>query len=442
MLDIASRSIYQVALTELRSYARSIGDYRGRFVQIFLALKFYRDVIPSINSGNWIRTKALEILLDELYAKLSMPPQNCVLILFENAYRAKSYTQVRGHRSPQNTWRNNFHLQKGIGCYASATDLSNPGFLSSLRVDCPYLKPATPGRLEGATCRLAPITSRTGGSATYRGEEHRKWLRIDSQGRGFAVVDLNNIDNFVGYVAPNGRKVPIAPLIVALYYDSILSRGRTHVDVADFAEDFGFSSAELAAYFDDDVHNVHNSRLLSTAPGLSYTPISSVTWSAPSPTPTAVPAPPTRRRRRHRAIPAPSLTGTPVPPPTANTGWHAEQFVLEALQRNGWTVHNVRTQQLGYDLLAMKGNRTLYIDVKSSVGRCHPTLTEREWQQAKNLGSNYVLAIIENFNPSGSNVIEWVPDPANRCSATQRQITEYSLPRSQWSTATVPLSRL
>ncbi len=56
---------------------------------------------------------------------------------------------------------------------------------------------------------------------------------------------------------------------------------------------------------------------------------------------------------------------------------------MRALGEAGWTVHNVSRQQLGYDLYAQRGTQVRYIDVKSSLGYCTPSMTSREWQQAQ-----------------------------------------------------------
>jgi hypothetical protein len=60
-------------------------------------------------------------------------------------------------------------------------------------------------------------------------------------------------------------------------------------------------------------------------------------------------------------------------------------------------------------------------------------LTVREWQQAKVAGIDYILAIVENFSPSGLNSVFWVEDPAST-----RVTNLFAIPRSSWVLATVP----
>jgi hypothetical protein len=83
-----------------------------------------------------------------------------------------------------------------------------------------------------------------------------------------------------------------------------------------------------------------------------------------------------------------------------------------------------------------------YIEVKSSLGLCSPSLTAREWQQARVHGETYILAVLENFNSSGQNTVYWVPDPANRCFASEQRTVSHNISRSSWSAAAVPITAL
>jgi hypothetical protein len=138
----------------------------------------------------------------------------------------------------------------------------------------------------------------------------------------------------------------------------------------------------------------------------------------------------------------PVLTGTAAPPPGTNTGWEAEQYVLNALALEGWEVHSVSRQQLGYDLFVQRGRKKRYVEVKSSLGLCSPSLTAREWQQASFHSVSYVLAVIENFNPTGLNIVYWIPDPANRCTATAQTTLSHAISRYSWTRAIVSLQQL
>lgn len=433
MITTTNSVLFSAALAALATHKQSIGsEFRGRFVQIFLGMKFFQNNIPSMYSGSFITTEVLQSLLDDLYAKASRNANSCVLSIFENNYLARTGVVGVGNSSPQNTWRNNLNLQKGIGCYAPPADLSSPTFLAQSRDQCRHLQPVTAGALAGARCSLCVS------GAAYRSESHRKWLRIDPGGSGYAATDLQNITNFAPYVAPGGVRIPLLPLIVALYHDAdpgLVLGMRPTVTLADFSADFNFSQQEVAAYFDASPAHPLNARMLNSAGWQPSTaPASQLTTATSAP---ALIAPPLTPQPLH-----PVLGGTPTPPPNTNNGWGAEQYVAAALSAAGWTAHCVSSQRLGYDIFAQKGRQKRYVEVKSSVGTCSPSLTAREWQQANCHGASYVLAVIENFNPTSQNIIHWVSDPARRCVATPQTTISHGIARSSWAAATVPLSNI
>ena len=203
-------------------------------------------------------------------------------------------------------------------------------------------------------------------------------------------------------------------------------------------DDFHFKDSDFDAYFDTSASNAQNARMLTR---LGWNTAEFKRWSGATVRTSAGQT--SSKIRPPRQIPsAPVLSGTPVPPPSSNTGWDAEQYVVSALQADGWTVHHMSRQQLGYDLFAEKRRVKRFIEVKSSLGLCSPCLTAREWQQASVHGESYILAVLENFNPVGQNTVYWVPDPARRCTASAQRTISHSISRSSWSAATVPISEL
>ena len=397
-------------------------------------------------SGSFVATEVLQSLLDDLFAKASRPANSCVLSIFEGNYLARTGLIRPTNTTAQNTWRNNLNLQKGIGCYAPSADLSSLTFLNQDRSQCRHLQTTTPGTLAGAKCSLCTT------GAAYRSESHRKWLRIDPGGNGYAATDLQNTASFAPYVAPGGSRIPVLPLIIALYHDADagLSIGtRPAVSLADFAADFNFSAQEIAAYFDVSMTHPLNARMTNSAawvPGSSLAastvvssgvaPVISGVTIAPA-SPAALPAP-----AAPPAVAQPVLGGTPTPPPNTNNGWDAEQYVAAALTSAGWTAHAVARQQLGYDIFAQRGTQRRYVEVKSSLGLCSPALTAREWQQASYHANSYVLAIVENFNPTAQNMIYWVRDPANRCTATPQTTISHAIARGSWAAAAITLANI
>src|SRR5580704_6436724 len=117
MITASDKPLYLEALRALSRHKATIGsDFKGRFAQIFLALKFYQNEIPSMYSNTLVSTDVLQTLLDDLYAKTSRPANEACLMLSDGRYLARTGLVGPGNRTSQNTWRNNFNLQKGIGC--------------------------------------------------------------------------------------------------------------------------------------------------------------------------------------------------------------------------------------------------------------------------------------------------------------------------------------
>ncbi|MBL8378448.1 MAG: DUF3883 domain-containing protein [Burkholderiales bacterium] len=254
---------------------------------------------------------------------------------------------------------------------------------------------------------------------------------------------MQNSANFAPYVAPGGSRIPVLPLIVALYHDADpgLSVGtRPVVSLADFASDFNLSAQEVSTYFDVSKSHPLNARLTNSAAwsaGSSLGNAARVPSNGPAASFAATPAP-----VAPSVIGQPVLGGSPIAPPNTNNGWDAEQYAASALIAAGWTAHVVSRQQLGYDIFAQRGTQKRYVEVKSSLGLCSPALTAREWQQAIYHSNSYVLAIVENFNPSAQNVVYWVRDPANRCSATPQTTVTHTIARSSWAAFAIPLSSI
>lgn len=419
--------LYSQSLDLLNSYKRSVGrGFKGRFIQIFLALKFFQEQIPSIFSGRYISSELLQTMLDDLYSKASREADRCVLSVFENNHLARTGIVAEGHEYPQNTWRNNFNIQKGIGCYAPASDLSSPTFLNQRRVDCRHLQPEAQGEMAGATCRLCIS------NATYRSESHRKWLKIEPNGSGYAVVDLQWIDNFIPYLSYGGRRTPLFPLLIAIYYDAnpgLVLGQRLHLGREQFKADFNLSNEEFEAYFDESVENPYNKEILRSINNRDF----DVGRDVPEHDGVA---------DAKKPFPAQPIQSTEVAPPALNSGWEAEQFVIKALQEAGWSAHNVSRQSVGYDIFATKEKRKIHVEVKSSINNCFPVLTSREWQKALYLQDEFVLAIVENFNPDRSNNIYWVLNPSRNCVSVPQETVDYRIVRSAWLGATTSLDRL
>jgi len=425
MIRVTNRALYTASLTALARFTR--GSYYGRLVQIFLACKHYGQLIPRIGDRVGTDAGTVQRLLDDLYEKPSRRPGPSVSILFSNNHLPRTGQAAPGNRYPSNIWRNNFNAQKGFSCFATPRELRSQNFRNQSRSLCPHLVPVRRGDLRGATCDL------DAGRAHYRAEDHPKVFRMDPVTRDLFVYDPTDAAHYAPLVlAPDGRRLPIGPLIVGLYFDSPIRSARRDIDLADFLLDFDFTPSEFSTYFDDDPALPEHLQLAEAFPRqLKWTRIAR---AAPAPQPAPLPGVPVtapRRRRTTAPVSALAIAAPAIAPPAGGHWWHAEQAVRQALVADGWTVVDKTRLAVGYDFLAWKSGTTRHIEVKSSAGKCNPVLTDNEYIESRRLRHSYVLAIVEDFDPTAALRIFWVQDPAS-LNLTARQVVAFGLPRSQW----------
>lgn len=429
VIKIDDPALYARALAALQE---TVGKkYLGRLVQMFLACKHYGHLIPQVGDPAGISTSELEKLLDDLFRKQSRTEAEKILILFGATYQVPSGVTDGALTGPSNIWRNNLNFQKGYMCYATAAELNNATFRNASRTMCPHLNPLVPQDLHHATCKIRP-------GASYRNEDHPKVFRKGPDDGRYFVYDPSDHAFYRNIVLPTtGLKLPIAALIVALYHDSLLAAGRSEISISDFATDFDFSPEELSAYFEDDPTSAAHLTLLEAAPNL--------TWEQAVPEPLAAQAvpdealpgelpevPEPKAPAKKSTVKKPVQTGAKTPaPPQGSHWWSAEQAVRALLEDEGWVVMDVSRLGIGCDIKASKGQTLRLVEVKSALSTCSPTLTAGEYAAAKEARKNYVLAIVENFEPSAQLIVQWVRDPAH-LQMTKRDVTQYFLPRSVW----------
>lgn len=282
MIPITNPDLFALSRTQLATFAGY--RYQGRFVQILLGLKCFGGDVPDLGNG-WIGTGQLEERLDDLYAKQSRPEHDRVISLFSNSFLRPSGHVGAAHNSSANNWRNNFNAQKGISCYATEAELCDLQFLEASRADCPHLIPGPVTPLAHGRCEFHP-------TAQYRGDDHIKILRKDPQTDGFSAVELSNF-HYLRRIVLNarGERIPIIPLICALYTDATIASGRAEVDTIDFCLDFDLSPEEYAAYFDEDLNCPAHREILQGYPEITFTPL-----QHPAPPPAWSPPPPSASR--------------------------------------------------------------------------------------------------------------------------------------------------
>ncbi len=324
-------------------------------------------------------------------------------------FSARTGVVAPGNRYATNTWRNNFAIQKGVGCPAEAQIISDLLHNPNVRLACPHMR-ISPD--ESYVCSIA--------STEYRGEEHSIWLRMMKD--GYQVVDLNLPTVYSQYLRPSDTGVPVFALIAMLYSMSPpgLYPARERVGIPDFAEDFDFDLGLVETTFDCDPESEYNSGVLRLvdlgAPG--HTPGDGTPGQARH----AAAA----RRRQQSGVPLPVETD----PVELNTGIGAERAVAEQLVELGWHVlYRGNQPGTGYDLEALKEGQTLRVEVKSSVGFTTPQLTESEWTAAQFFADEFVLGVVD-FYGSQNQSIWYVRNPAAVATATEILVARVRLKRS------------
>ncbi len=383
---------------------------RGRFISLYFGLRRMRaerpGVIATLGSDKVTSARDIQKYLDRLYAKSHRPEPFVVLTSpFGGSqapgapYSARSGSTVAGRRSPVNTWRNNFGIQKGVGCPASARTINNLLNDPQHRLACPHMVSlASAGQYR---CGIR--------NTAYRGEEHAIWLR--RSGRGYQVVDLDHEIVFQDYLKPNNRTLPVFPLIAMLYCMSEpdVFPSRQRVGIPEFAEDFGFRIDQLRDLFDCEPESPLNSEILSDVMDVSV-----------------------GDRNQHQQLDAGS-GGLPQEPldSTLNTGVGAELLIAEDLQQSGWRVRYRGNQPLlGYDLEASRDEQQIFVEVKSSIAFANLELQESEWMAAQRHRDLFVLAVVDFFG-SDCPRVWYVRNPAANANPDERTTVTYRFSRTQ-----------
>ena len=424
MIPVDRADVLDGSLEILQRFSAQV-NVRGRFVSLYLGLRRMRAdegaALAELGSAEVTISTEIEQYLDRLYTKSHRQEPFVVLTAPfggstspEAPYSALSGTKAPGRGYPTNTWRNNFGIQKGVGCPAEPevieTLLEDPQH----RLACPHMA------LDPEDRHVCTIRD-----TAYRGEEHAIWLR-QSDG-GYQVVDLDRPAAFRDYLRPSDRALPIFPLIGMLYCMAPVEAypRRARVGIPEFAADFGFTHNQVQTLFDCEPESESNAAM-----ALAVEDTRTVVQSQ---------APPTGGVQRHGLPPAggqgygvPAADEVPASPPDAalNTGVGGEIVVARELEACGWTVRYRANQRgLGYDLEATREGHTLHVEVKSSVAFADLELQESEWRAAQRFGERYVLAVVD-FYGSEQRRVWYVRNPAENAVPTERNVTMYRFARA------------
>lgn len=395
----------------LARFAQRTG-VRGRFIALYLGLRLMGTAMSPLGGGGATPAREVEDFLDSMWTKTHREEPYVVLTApFGGStsptapYSCRSGVVAPGNSYPTNTWRNNFAIQKGVGCPADAETVR--GILDSpdLRLSCPHMGVDPEGR---NLCQIQ--------NTAYRGEEHSVWLRMLNE--GYQAVDLDARSVWVPYFKPDETPIPVFPLIAVIYSmaPSTMYRARERVGIPDLAEDFGFEVAQVRSMFDCDPDSRVNAEFLARvndepllAPGGGPVQQEGVQGSFPE----------------AGELPAAPTEGV------LNTGVGAELMVAGDLALHGWEVRYRGNQQgIGYDLEAWHGGEVLRVEVKSSVGYTQPELLESEWEAALRYGQEYVVAIVD-FYGSEDRGISYIRDPASNTTPVERVSRVFRLVREE-----------
>jgi hypothetical protein len=410
--------VYNRGLSALKTFRR--GKVRGRFIALYLGLRRMHDAVAPLGSGESTSAGEIERFLDRMFTKTHRKQPFVVLTApfggsnSPNApYSAPTSVTSPGRGSGTNTWRNNFQVQKGIGCPAA------PQLVESLlanprgRLACPHM---VPDPKEPKTLRMCALNE-----AKYRGDKHSIWLRHADD--GYQVVDLDLPGVYEPYLLPGGDRIPAFALIAALYgfAPPEIYPQRETVRLDDFADDFHFGLEQVAEIFDVDLESPGNAAVLAATQLASATSVASRRRTAPS-------SARSRRSASRSDRPAGELPPE-ADPILMNTGLGAERLVAQELVDSGWEVRYRGSQRnVGFDLEAQRDDETLSVEVKSSVEVAQPELTQSEWIAAQALGESYILAIVD-FYGSGQQRIWYIRNPAGSASVSQRSVSVFRVKR-------------
>ena len=374
---------------------------RGRFVSLYLGLRRMRtetnSPLAELGSTHVTAASEIEQYLDRLYSKSHR--ENPLVVLTApfgggtSPYSARTGTMAPGLMHPTNTWRNNFGIQKGIGCPAEPDVIERLLLDNNGRLACEHMVRNDEGK---HLCNIR--------NTAYRGEEHAIWLRLSDD--GYQVVDLDRPAVFQHYLrSADNQQIPIFPLIGMLYCMALsgVFPDREQVGIPEFSDDFGFEHDQVQNLFNCDPEFAQNATILLRIEDSRVTvrQIFAVRGGADM----------------HTALPGGADVHTdrlPDEPLDAalNTGVGAEICIAKDLQSCGWNVRYRANQAgLGYDLEATRDEQILRVEVKSSVAFTQLELQESEWEAAQIHQDNYVLAVVD-FYGSPKQSIWYVRNPA------------------------------
>lgn len=219
-------------------------------IMAFLAIK-YDDghTVPSLTSPDWVTSSEIEDLFDEIYRKSDPRLGRDDGKVFKILNRKKDQIPTTSNR-----WRNILATQKGIVCYAPIQKMKDDDFLLQSYENCPYrLNRKCAHNPQGQHCInvwVKLLQKRPVGGPKRCKFKKTKWS-LDLEGLLFSDIR--------GTI----RKIPLYPLVVAIYFGSSIARGRSSITLEKFKQEFHLSNAEFNTLFEVDPSNSYNVPILT-----------------------------------------------------------------------------------------------------------------------------------------------------------------------------------
>lgn len=156
MIPTRDNHVYEVALEELQTFGAQ-ASARGRFIALYLGLRRMKveNKVALLGSEASTPARSIEEYMDTLFEKTLRAHPDIILTApfggSANSYSTKSGELAPDHSHPTNTWRNNFGIQKGIGCPASPDEIRVIIGHPAARAGCPHIETLANGN---AKCGL------------------------------------------------------------------------------------------------------------------------------------------------------------------------------------------------------------------------------------------------------------------------------------------------
>jgi hypothetical protein len=216
-----------------------------------LALK-YDDghTVPLFNSRNWATSKEIEDLFDYVYGKSDSRLGQDDGKVFKILNRKRDQVPTTANR-----WRNILATQKGIVCYAPTHRIKNHNFLLQSYKNCLYRR--------NGKCAYNPQGQQC--VDVWAKLLQKKFLRGPKRCRFRRTVWSLDLESLLfSDTEGNIHRIPLYPLIVAIYFGSNMARGRSYITVENFKREFHLSRSEFKTLFDENSSSYHNTPILAT----------------------------------------------------------------------------------------------------------------------------------------------------------------------------------